>query len=326
MAEDRRLVTVCIPAYNCEKYIGECLRSIITQTYKNIEIIVVNDGSTDRTSAAVQACIDPRLKLIHQLKGGAAAARNQALALARGAYIQFMDADDLLSPDKIEKQVIALSRNTNSVAVCSTVHFTDGCSPYEALPSDYEEKFLYSTNDPVDFMIRLWGGYDFNGSMIQPNAWLTPKSLIDRLGGWNERLTLDDDGEFFARIALNANGVVRTGGFNYYRKYQQSNKNLSSSFAGVGLESLLESTLLKKKYLFEKCLSKEALRASYRQLTEIAMRAYLVSPSVYNCANTELKRLPKYWFKKKIGGAAANLLAQVMGWRLAKRIQFMLRQ
>ncbi|MDN3548739.1 glycosyltransferase family 2 protein [Mucilaginibacter aquaedulcis] len=324
MAKDNPLVSVCIPAFNCEKSIGECLQSIINQTYPNIEIIVVDDGSTDGTNNAAKLHAHSALQIIHQPNKGAAVARNVALTIAKGIYIQFMDADDLLSPDKIEKQVTALSSsNDNAVAVCSTINFFDGTLPSRSVPSAYDEQFLNSTNDPVDFMIRLWGGYDFKGSMVQPNAWLTPKSLIDSKGSWNECLTLDDDGEFFARVVLNADRVVRTEGFNYYRKYQFSNDNLSSFAGNDGLQSLLESTLLKKKYLFELRSDDKALRAAYRQLIEVAMIAYLVSPQVFQCADAELKHLPMYKFKKNMGGVAINILAKMMGWKFAKRMQLL---
>ena len=320
------LVSVCIPAYNCEKYIGECLKSIIGQTYQNLEIIVVDDGSTDGTAEVIQLFYDKRLKFIKQNKSGAATARNKALSVANGTYIQFMDADDLLSSDKIEKQVIALTGCSKAVAVCSTVHFFDNYSPYESRPSAYEDQFLYTTNNPIDFMVRLWGGYDFNGSMVQPNAWLTPKSLIDISGGWNEQLTLDDDGEFFTRVVLNCEQVIYSEGLNYYRKYKDLRNNLSSFSEDEGLRSFLESTLLKKKNLFDKRRDAEASRAVYRQLITIAVRTYLVNPTVYHCVRSELKQLPDFKFKENMGGAAINYVAHLAGWKFAKRIQLLLKR
>lgn len=325
MGKYKSLVSVCIPVFNCEAYICECLQSIIGQTYQNLEIIVVDDGSTDGTGEIVQKyiSIDPRLKYIRQDKSGAATARNKALSVAKGIYIQFMDADDLLSPDKIEKQIAALLDRDDVVSVCSTVHFWDGRSPYASAPSAYEEHFLYSTNNPVDFMVRLWGGNDCNGSMIQPNAWLIPKQLIDIVGGWNEQLTLDDDGELFARIVLNAKQVIHTQGLNYYRKYTNSRSNLSSFSENTNLRSLLYSTLLKKKYLFAKCRDAKALRAIYRQLMEIAMKTYMLHPDIYICVHAELKQLPHYKFKKNMGGPAINFIAQIAGWKFAKRMQLL---
>ena len=101
------LVSVVVPAYNAEKTIDETLRSIRTQTYRNLEIIIVDDGSSDNTAeiATFHSRRDPRIRLIQQLNGGVAAARNRGIAEARGDFIAPIDADDLWRPAKIERQM-----------------------------------------------------------------------------------------------------------------------------------------------------------------------------------------------------------------------------
>lgn len=104
------LVSVVIPAYNAEESIDETLRSVRAQTHGNLEIIVVDDGSTDTTLALAQrhAASDPRIQVIHQSNGGVASARNAGWHQARSAFIAFVDADDLWAPTKIERQLRAL--------------------------------------------------------------------------------------------------------------------------------------------------------------------------------------------------------------------------
>ena len=107
------LVTAVVPAFNAERTIDETLRSVRAQTYRNLEILVVDDGSTDRTAARVEvhALADPRVRLIRQQNGGVAAARNRGIVEARADFIAPVDADDLWMPTKIEKQVaVMLSR------------------------------------------------------------------------------------------------------------------------------------------------------------------------------------------------------------------------
>ncbi len=222
------LVSIIIPVYNSEKYLGDTIRSAIEQTYTDKEIIIVDDGSTDNSLNIAGSFGSDTVRVFSQENKGASAARNLGLNHAQGIYIQFLDADDLLSPDKIAAQVKMLAGKANVMAVCSTVHFKEGEDYQLSKPSEYEERFLYSTDDPVGFMINLWGGNDFNASMIQPNAWLTPIALIDQFGNWDEQITLDDDGEFFSRMALNSKGIIKTGGLNYYRKYPVSTTNLAS--------------------------------------------------------------------------------------------------
>src|SRR5256885_9187181 len=102
------LVSILIPAYNAQGWIADTLRSAIAQTWERTEIIVVDDGSTDQTLAIARGFESDRVRVVTQQNQGAAAARNKCLALSRGDYIQWLDADDLLSHDKISRQVQAL--------------------------------------------------------------------------------------------------------------------------------------------------------------------------------------------------------------------------
>jgi glycosyltransferase involved in cell wall biosynthesis len=94
------LVSILIPAYNAEKWIGDTVRSALNQTWPNIEVIVVDDGSQDRTVMAAHRYAAGNLKVVTQANKGAAAARNHAYSLAQGDWIQWLDADDLLAPEK----------------------------------------------------------------------------------------------------------------------------------------------------------------------------------------------------------------------------------
>ena len=316
------LVSIIIPAYNSEKYLCETIQSATNQTWPHKEIIVIDDGSTDGTMEIAKKLENQIIKVFHQKNRGASAARNNGINRASGDYIQFLDSDDLLSPDKIERQLSVLYNQIDKVAVCRTIHFFDNNSRLDSYPSLYEEKFIYTTDDPINFMIRLWGGYDFNASMIQPNAWLTPADLIKNTGGWNENLTLDDDGEFFARIILNSKGILKSEGVNYYRKYPSSTKNLSAQKNRTGLKSSLLSALLKKEYLFERSHSEHAKKAIFKQLTELSVQCYINQPELYNIIKQELKKLPKYKYNLVIGGPLLNTLSRIIGWQFAKRIQY----
>ncbi len=101
---DNVLISVIIPAYNVEKYIGPCIDSVTSQTYKNIEIIVVDDGSTDTTSAICdeKAAQDSRLVVVHQKNQGLSAARNAGTAICKGTYIAFVDGDDIVSEENLD--------------------------------------------------------------------------------------------------------------------------------------------------------------------------------------------------------------------------------
>src|SRR5271170_1948910 len=102
------LVSILIPAYNAEAWISDTLRSAIAQTWEQKEIIVVDDGSTDQTLAIARRFESDSVRVVPQKNQGAAAARNTALSLCHGDYIQWLDADDILAPDKIARQMAEL--------------------------------------------------------------------------------------------------------------------------------------------------------------------------------------------------------------------------
>jgi glycosyltransferase involved in cell wall biosynthesis len=313
-------VSVCIPVYNCEAYVAETIRSVLGQTYRNIEIIVVDDGSSD-SSLQVLKAFGGRINLLRQKNRGASAARNAAWTVAKGAYIQFLDADDILSADKIELQVAALRNASDHVAVCHTVFFKREEDRLKTPVQENELLFINSSQDPVDFMVRLWGGYNFRAWMVQTNAWLLPRQIIERFGGWDETLTLDDDGEFFARMVLNAKGVIKTGGLNYYRKHAVHKENLSERKSTESLNSYFHSVLRKKQYLLEKRNDEPARKAAYYLLTQLAMLCYLSTPALYQKIKAELQQLPDYRYPVSIGGPLINMVANTAGWKIAIRIQ-----
>lgn len=116
-------ISVIIPAYNAEKYIGECLDSILSQQVPDVEIICVDDGSTDSTPDIIDRykCLTERVKALHQKNSGQGAARNAGVALADGEYIKFIDADDFLMPDALERMLdVALATNAD-ITVCRTI-------------------------------------------------------------------------------------------------------------------------------------------------------------------------------------------------------------
>lgn len=114
------LISVIVPVYNVEKYLDECVRSIMNQTYGHLEIILVDDGSTDRSAAMCDAFaeIDARIKVIHKMNGGASSARNAGLDIATGQYFAFVDSDDYILPDMYERMLAPL-HDMVQLSVCS---------------------------------------------------------------------------------------------------------------------------------------------------------------------------------------------------------------
>jgi hypothetical protein len=129
MGAPSALISVIIPAYNAERTIGETLASALTQTHRTIEVIVVDDGSTDETAAIVEAVSrdDARVRLIRQSNAGVCAARNAAIAASSGTYVAPLDADDVWHPEKLSLQVAALERAGDrfAAAYSPSIRFDD---------------------------------------------------------------------------------------------------------------------------------------------------------------------------------------------------------
>lgn len=120
------LVSILMPLYNAEQWVEETIRSCQEQTYTNWELIIVDDGSADSSYSIVEriATSEPRITLLRQPNSGACSARNRAFRHCKGDYIMYLDADDLISPDKIELQMRAIScADSKAVAICAWEHF-----------------------------------------------------------------------------------------------------------------------------------------------------------------------------------------------------------
>jgi glycosyltransferase involved in cell wall biosynthesis len=129
MEKASQMISVIIPIYNVEKYLPQCLDSICAQTYRELEIILVDDGSADRSGGICDewARKDPRIRVIHKKNGGVSSARNEGLKAAKGSLIGFVDADDWLEPGMYEKMVRALLAHPDADAVsCGYVDYPYG--------------------------------------------------------------------------------------------------------------------------------------------------------------------------------------------------------
>jgi glycosyltransferase involved in cell wall biosynthesis len=320
------LVSIIIPLYNSKKHIAKCIKSAVDQTWLNKEIIVVNDGSTDQSLEIAKAFESDLLKVFSQENKGASAARNFGIRESKGDYIQFLDADDLLSPNKIECQIKSLKGSFDKLSVCATVHFFDETNHTDPLP--IHEWYREGSDDPIDFLIKLYGGGLIGptyGGMIQPNAWLTPKKIIDKAGDWNETLSLDDDGEFFCRILLASKGVRYSyDGINYYRKFKNAG-SLSASASYKAMKSALESNLLKSTNLLQHSESPLAKKALARFFMENAFNFYPQFKDLSDIAEKKANELGGCEFEPYPKGYK-KILNLLLGWKQIKKLEFVKRK
>ena len=194
------LVSILIPALNAEQWIAYALQSAIAQTWQRKEIIVVDDGSRDRTAEVARRYASKEVAVVSTENQGAAAARNHALQLSQGDYIQYLDADDLLAPAKIERQLAAL-REVDSRRILLSSPW--GCFYYRTLRAHFVRTSLWQDLSPVEWLLRKMGEQLF----MQTATWLVSRELAEAAGPWDTRLYYDDDGEYFCRVLLASEGT-----------------------------------------------------------------------------------------------------------------------
>lgn len=240
------LVSVIIPVYNKVAFLGETLKSVLNQTYQNIEVIIVDDGSTDGSTLILdefERRSGSNVKVFKQDNGGACHARNLGIKESTGMYIQFLDADDVLDVNKIANQVSILENVGDDTLVFGPwVHFLKeiGDINFERLAffKDYE--------DTSQLLVDLWESQ----KMIAPFCWLTSRKIIERSEPWDESITLNQDGDYFSKIISNSREVVYVpDALGYYRKPE--NNNISTKKNRKTAESLFKTFVNYEKLIFE---------------------------------------------------------------------------
>jgi glycosyltransferase involved in cell wall biosynthesis len=305
-------VSVLIPCFNAEAFIAEALDSVLRQTWTQIEIIVVDDGSTDASPSILARYENRGVRVVRQENQGQCAAANRAFELSTGELIKFFDADDLLAPDMVEKQVISLRGRSDAIAMGEWARFY-GSNPAEAT---FETRAMYRDADPADWLAAEWYGAR---CMMQCALWLIPRPILEHSGLWDERLTLINDFEFFARVLLNASQIVYTPGARmFYRSGIPS--SLSARRSRKAVESAFLSLTLGTGHLLKVEDSARTRRACANLLQDFE---YTYFPDHADLRAAARKRV------SELGGADLSpdgpprfhRLRQLVGWRLARRAQ-----
>jgi len=194
------LVSILIPAYNAEEWISDTIKSALDQTWPRKEIVIVNDGSKDRTLAVARRFASGNVAVIDHENQGAAGTRNTAFSNCQGDYIQWLDADDLLVPNKVASQMDVAMQCGDIQTLISGPW---GGFRYRVDKAKFVSTPLCADLSPVEWLLRKMG---LNLHM-QTATWLTSRHLTEAAGPWNTKLLGDDDGEYFCRVLLSSNGV-----------------------------------------------------------------------------------------------------------------------
>lgn len=306
-------VSVIIPLYNSERTIEKTIESVLNQTWPNIEAVIIDDGSTDHSFQVASQFESEQVKIFRQENKGACAARNHGFKVSTGDYIQYLDADDFLASDKIEKQLLAIRRlgDLNSVASGKWVEFyheTDIRENALTIYRDYE--------NPIELLTDMWARRE----MMSQSVWLVPSQTIERAGGWDETLQVNQDGEFFSRVLLNSQSVIFTDTVTYYRKGNTSSVS-NSRFKPEKVDSLLESFLLYERHVDSFKHKSEVKRALANNYYYFIYTYYHLFPKLVNTAIERVNDLGMKPIWELSGAENFKRISRVMGYYNTLRLR-----
>lgn len=297
------LVSILIPCYNAEKWLKQTIESALAQTWQNIEIIIVDDGSTDNSLQILKTYESRKVKVVSQENKGGSAARNKALEYAQGSYIQWLDADDILDYDKIKCQMQMANHLQNKKIALSSAWAEFYFRHHKAkfIPSN-----LWRNLDPVEWLI-----IKFSENVYMTNhSWLISRELTELAGPWNERLAIDQDGEYFSRVVANSEKIIFVPDARcYYRRC--SPKSISGGFSDTSRESELLSRTLCIFHLRSIEDSERTKKASLQFLQGCLSVTQLKNPVLIQKANH---------LAYEMGGNLSNHRPQNLRVRIARAI------
>ncbi len=305
------LVSILIPAYNAQAWIQSTLESALNQDYPNIEVILVNDGSTDQTLAIAKNFEAKSVKIVDQQNAGGPAARNVAFAHAQGDYIQWLDHDDLLEQRKISEQLKSIDYSPGSRLLLSAAF----------------GKFYYCTERAVLSPTSLWRDLTpreyffakFNGDRwLQTSAWLISRKLSEMAGSWWEIRSPDDDGEYLCRVvACSERLKFVASAKSYWRVGNYQSFGYRRRRSTDALEALLKSTIRCIEHFSMMEDSEESREACVSFLRHRLIHFYPDHPDL-------LEQM--YKLANDLGGSLSapplrrpyDLIRSCFGWRVAR--------
>lgn len=315
------LISVIIPAYNAGEYIEETLRSVLNQSYSHIEVIVIDDGSTDNTEALLKKHSDQRLKYIKQANsGGPAHPRNVGINVAKGEFIAIFDSDDLMSQYKLETQLKALELNPEAAFCCSnfsiindkgdisTPDFWKTNKVFQKLDISHRDElgnYLFKTAAIIDSLLLH--------NFIASSSMLIRKQILTTLGGFDESLENTDDYDMWLRIQQLHGCICIPQVLHQYRVR-------SGSITSRGIHKLVDGRTTVLKRHIDKATKKSTALHVKKTITK-----YQTSAGYYYFQQQELNKAKHYYLESfhilPTFNALKYIISCIMGQRFINTIR-----
>lgn len=263
------LISVIIPVYNVEAYLKQCVDSVLTQTYQQYEVILVDDGSTDRSGQICDdyAALDDRIHVIHQKNSGLSDARNAGLDAAKGAFVYFLDSDDWIEADALAALAKTITSENADVVFFDSLSFDDAGKGYQ-IPQKYVRKHQYSTDTGLKVFEQQQINREFHSAV--PLLFIR-KAFLEQTGIRFYSKILYEDMIFTFKVLVKANIAAQCRKSFYQRRYRMNSITMSRlqeknyvSSAVVFQE--ITSFSIKEKLTENEYVNQYIVRCAYRMI------------------------------------------------------------
>ena len=309
------VISVIMPVYNAQNYIKEAIESVLWQTFKSFELIIVNDGSIDASEAIINGFKDSRIVYLKQENQGQANASNKGVKIARGRYIKFFDADDVLNPLHLEKQYLALNGHDCYLASCQWAYFYEN---HRLI--NFEKETTHKNYDyPLDW---LYDSHIHDSGMLGAWLWLIPKKLLDKAGHWDERLSLNNECDFSTRLLVASKGVKFAEGARlFYRKGVENSLTLKTNKSAF--QSALLTTELAMKTILNVENSERLRKLFADRFQSWIYQMYPRDKNIISKMRNHIQNLGGSQLKPQ-GGILFRTLNTIFPWTWVKQLQYIM--
>ena len=306
------VVSIVIPAHNAGGSLIEAVDSALGQTFADLEVVVVDDGSVDGTTERLRGVEDERLRVISQENHGQSSAINKGVEVSRGEYIKVLDADDWLNPAHIESQLAALDGSDRHVASCRWGYFLSNVENLRTRDETVNRNF----DDPLEW---LSDSLTCDEGMMGGWMWLIPRRLWQQAGGFDPRLGLNNDFHFSVNLLLASEGVRFAEKAVYgYRKGVSG--ALSASAGRAAMESAYLTTDLGTQLLLQREDSQRIRKICADRFQHWLFRFYPEYPDLALRAEQRIAELGGS-SRQLQGGRVLKLMKPLIGWKGVRRLQ-----
>lgn len=273
-------ISVIIPVYNNEKYVKKCIESVLNQSMRDFEIIIVNDGSTDQSAEILKnlECEDERIRLIHQENQGVAAARNNGIAKAAGTYLTFVDGDDYIDEQYLEKMLYCIEEHQADMVICGLTFVDEnGLVEKRVIPGEYsrfeKEEWTFRISAVCSHLYRreLWEKYDVRFQSGERGEDMPISLFFSAV--CDKIITLPEAGYFYVQHKSSA--IHNFRGLRMYSLPYQALENMIKKVREVGLKNSPDFYELFVLRILATCffaLSPGASREKMKELSDYIVR------------------------------------------------------